>query len=328
MAEDNTDMMKRVSNNMEKMNSMARNRVRNSMSTIALSMLTLMAVALSLVNIGFQKGTSVTFWVNLAVLVFASCVAMFTMSPIGMDEEKKSLAGYYDNRKTWSKLTSKVHSGYETMFSNYCSEYTKMLRQRKKESYIQEASISIEDYNRLFADLTPTQLKEYYKECRAIEREGEEPPKDIIMISKLQYKLLLKTKKIIKIKPVVSTYILNNSHNKNSYTVGQKKRVPELAKATGWRSICLVATSLLMVSVAFTPVEATGITLFINIVMRVFTVLVSSMLGFNAGRVAVRNNNDDTLDRIAFLSGFMETIGTNSKEVLASKDELDVHIDL
>lgn len=328
MAEDNTDAMKKVSDNVEKMNNIARNRVRNSMSTIALAMLTLMAVALSLVNIGFQDGTSITFWVNLAVLVFASCVAMFTMAPIGMDEEKKTLAGYYDNRKTWSKLTSKVHSGYETRFSEYCSDYTKMLRKRKKESYIQEASISLDDYNRLFADLTPTQLKEYYKECRAIERDGEEPPKEYIMISRLQYKLLLKTKKKIAVRPVVSTYILNNSHNKYSYSVGQKKRVPELAKATGWRTICLIATSLLMVSVAFSPVDATGVELFINIVMRVFTVLVSSMLGFNAGRVAVRNNNDDTLDRIAFLSGFMETIGTNTKEVLASKEDLPVKIDL
>lgn len=328
MAEDNADMMKKVSNSMEKINNTARNRVRNSMSTIALVLLTLMAVALSLVNIGFQNGTSITFWVNLAVLVFASCVAMFTMCPIGMEEEKKTLAGYYENRKTWSKLTSKVHSGYETRFSNYCGDYTKLLRQRKKESYIQEAGISLNDYERLFADLTPAQLRDYYRECRAIEREGEEPPKDIIMISRLQYRLLLKTKRKIKVKPVVSTYILNNSHNKNAYTVGQKKRVPELAKTTGWRSICLIATSLLMVSVAFTPVEATGITLFINIVMRVFTVLVSSMLGFNAGRVAVRNNNDDTLDRIAFLSGFMETIGTNTQEVVASKEDLTVKIDL
>lgn len=328
MAEENKDITQKVSSNIETASKKVQNKLRNSMNTIALVMLMIFAIALSLVNIGFTNGTSITFWVNLAVLVFMSCVAMFVMAPLGMDSERKNLAGYYENRRTWGTLTSKVHSGYETKFSNYCAEYTKQLREKKKESYIQQASISIEDYQRLFEDLTPRQLKDYYRECRRIEMEGEEPPKDIVMIGRLQYKLLLKTKRKIRIKPVISTYILNNSHNKYAYTVGQKKRVPELAKATSKRAILLVLTSILMVSIVIAPAEAGGLQLFVTIVIRLFTVVVSSLLGFNAGKVAVRNNNDDTLDRIAFLSGFMETIGTNTKEVLNSKEELAVNIKL
>lgn len=291
----------------------AKGSFKNYVTTITLLMLLIFTVATSLGTLELKDGTSITFWINLAYLILSSVVSLCVMMPLGQDNERKLLTGYYENRKTWSKKTSDIFSnGNTTQFNNYCREYTLKLYKEKRESFVHKASISLEDFYKIFNDMTPNQLRDYYLECRKEEKRlkqsGELQVNDRIFISKMQYKLLLKTKKKIRIKPIIPTLILNNSKNKHEYSIGQKKSIPYSAKVISIRIISIIAYSIILVSVSVVPTGETGFAFFVVIVTRLFGVVTSALMGFMSGRTMTRNENADTLDRIAFISTFNEYI--------------------
>lgn len=291
----------------------ARGSFKNYVTTITLLMLLIFTVATSLGTLELKDGTSVTFWINLAYLILSSVVSLCVMMPLGQDNERKLLAGYYENRKTWSKKTSDIFAnGNTTQFNNYCREYTLKLHKEKREDFVHKASISLEDFYKIFNDMTPKQLRDYYIECKKeekqIKKSGQLQTSEKILISKLQYKLLLKTKKKIRIKPIIPTLILNNSRNKHEYSIGQKKSIPYSAKVISIRIISIIAYSIILVSVSVVPTGETGFAFFVVIVTRLFGVVTSALMGFMSGRTMTRNENADTLDRIAFISTFNEYI--------------------
>lgn len=318
--EDDKQILTKATDTANKVKNTGKNLFKNYITTITLLVLIILTVVISLCELVFKDSIDTTFWINLAYMVLISCVALMVMIPLGSDSEKKNLKGYFSNRTLWSKKTSTIiNNGLSTNFSEYCKDYTNRLRKEKRENYVLSASISLDDFYKTFNKMSPKELRDYYKKCKKnakqdkygskmpyIERDVGEPIDNTINLSREQYRLLQRTKKAIRVKPIIPTKILSDSRNKTEYSVGQGGG-GVVAKVLLVRILGIIAYSLLIVSVMIVPTGASGIETFIIIMMRIFGIVTSTVMGFNAGRVLVQNDNSNTLDRITFLVTFLET---------------------
>lgn len=315
--ENQKGLIKQASEATEQIKRKTKSTIKNYLTTIVLLVLIAFTVAISISTLTFKNRIDVDFWINLAYMILISIVSLGVMMPLGGDSEKKTLRGYYENRKIWAEKTSHIiEHGKATRFNDYCRDYTNRLRKEKRENFVLEASISLEDYYSIFEPMTIKELRAYYRKCK-IERRAQEKWSGSINTLEIktplsygQYRLIKRTKKRIKVKPIVPTRILNASNNKNSYSIGQA-HAPFIAKVMSTRIICVIAYSIVLVSVAIVPTGETGVALFISIIFRVFGVVTSAIMGFNAGRQLTRNDNCDTLDRIVFLCTFNEQDSAN-----------------
>lgn len=310
-------------NNFDKITSQADNAVQKSkkvakdyLTTITFIVLILGTIALSLFTMGVNSPDSVSFWVNVCYVLVINIVSFCVMTPQGADAEKKMLKGYFENRTLWSQKTGIVNNGKSSEFNEYCRQYTNKIRKEKRESYILSASISLDDFYKYFDKMKLKDLKEYYKKCKK-ERYNEDVTDLPIPLSFMQYRLLVKAKKPIHIRPIIATKILNNSSNANEYQIGQQ-RMSYTSKAISLKMVSVVAYSLAFASVALVPTGADGWSAIATILFRLVTLTTSAVYGYATGRNATKRDNSDTLDRITFLCGFLEkqqhTIEEKTKE--------------
>ena len=329
------DILNKTTDTISQVTKKTKTGIKNYITIITILVLLLFTIAISLGELQFKDGTSLEFWINLVYLVLISVVSLCVMLPLGADNEKKMLAGYYENRKTWASKTGYiVNNGKSTSFNDYCKEFTNKLRKEKRESYVLEASISLNDYYNFFAKMTPKELRKYYIHCKKERKEVEKYDykpvereeqasliNNTIPLSLAQYRLLKRTKKAIRVKPIIPTRILNASHNKHEYSIGQSQ-TPFVAKILSIRIIGIIVYSLILATIVVVPTGETGLSVFIAIIIRLFGVITSAVMGYASGRQMTRNDNTDTLDRIAFISGFLEQYKVNhvQQETQESKE--------
>lgn len=247
-----------------------------------------------LYRFGFQNTFSAEFFVSFFINTSTSMLCYICFIPLGKTDEMKRSTTFETLMNEWEKLTNKVRTGFLKRFEHFCFNQVEEERNESRRYILSNNTlISFDEYQSKYEGLCK-------KELKALLNKGE--------INKDEYKTLCKCLRV-KIKPINPLIVLQGAKKTTVNDAGRDNGSYALAKALQ-RPIIMFVVSFIINTITTTYMGGSE-NVILEIMLSIFTIIISSVMGYSTGVNDFKHNEDRTKARVLFMSLFFESKYSN-----------------
>ena len=264
--------------------------VKDFMPFLLLALNLIVVVITKLFRTHLENPFTVDFFISLATNIFTTMFCYTVFIRYGERSEKAISSSYLDNLGTWGELSGVVRHKYSDRFTAYCFEQIELERREIRYSYLlNHTMITVERYKREFEGLSAEKLDLLVKQG---------------VITRSEAKWIKKANIIPKVRPIKPMLILCGVQASHLNDVG-REAMSHTTAAILAKPIILFSLTVVITMIKGTWAGITSAAVVFEIVYSIFSIILSSIVGYSSGAAAAEKDMDRIKGRIFFLERFI-----------------------